>query len=70
MAFRRSQCITKSKVIKLWGLSESSRYEVCFEDQRRKEFFSGNELKASLNLWIDKPRKSQLITYREVQSKN
>ena len=70
MAFRRSQCIIKSKVVKLWGLKESSRYEVHFEDQQRKEIFSGNELRASLNLSIDEPRKSQLITYREVESKN
>ena len=56
MAFRRSQCIIKSKVVKLWGLRESSRYEVHFEDQQRKKIFSGNELRASLNLSIDEPR--------------
>ena len=65
MAFRRLQSKDDSNCLKLHGLLPEADYEVTFEDTGEIKTIRGVELLSGINVTINEPPGSWLITYRK-----
>ena len=66
LAFRRPQCPEREARLRLKGLSQSTRYEISYEDNGAMKIFTGKELADGVVVTIDKAPGSLLIAYRSV----
>jgi len=64
LAFRRPKCPQREVRLRLKGLSQSTRYEIRYEDNGVKQILTGKELADDVVVTIDNVPGSLLITYR------
>jgi alpha-galactosidase len=67
LAFRRPKCPERELRLRLKGLSQSTRYEIRYEDNGAKQILTGKELADGVVITIDNVPGSLLIIYRFIR---